>query len=156
MNHLPKLLLKIKIYRKIYTKLCIYFSDAHFVSYPKSGRTWVKHFLAKYYSVKYNIDEFLEFGFLKKAHRSIPRIGFTHRGLEAKSLTEMQDDILALYPKIKKFVFMVRDPRDVLVSHYYHMVEREGNKYGFDSISEFIKDDVYGIKRIYRIYKFLV
>ena len=46
----------------------------------------------------------------------------------------------------------MRDPRDVIVSHYHQITKRAKNPFIFNSISEFVKDDVLGFKRIIHFY----
>jgi len=51
-----------------------------------------------------------------------------------------------------KVLFLVRDPRDVVVSHYYQITKRVKKPFVFNSMSEFVKDDILGFKRIIHFY----
>ncbi|MGY8989872.1 MAG: sulfotransferase domain-containing protein, partial [Flavobacteriales bacterium] len=51
-----------------------------------------------------------------------------------------------------KVIFLVRDPRDVIISHFYQVTKRSKNPFIFNSISEFVKDDILGFKRIIHFY----
>src|SRR5690349_8380302 len=57
-------------------------ADAVVVSFPKSGRTFVRAMLARVYQRRFGIDErgLLEFPTLKHAPAEAPRVLFTHAG----------------------------------------------------------------------------
>src|SRR5689334_16446147 len=57
-------------------------ADAVVVSYPKSGRTFVRAMLARLYQRRFGIDErqLLEFPMLRGAPDDVPRVLFTHAG----------------------------------------------------------------------------
>jgi len=58
----------------------------------------------------------------------------------------------------KKIIYMTRDPRDILVSYYYHIKFRVKKDY-FDSISDYLRDDYYGaipLKRFIIMWKDLL
>ena len=50
-----------------------------------------------------------------------------------------------------KVIFLVRDPRDVVVSHFYQVTKRSKNPFVFNSITDFVKDDILGLKESYII-----
>ncbi|MBD3390054.1 hypothetical protein GF415_03830 [Candidatus Micrarchaeota archaeon] len=106
--------------------------DAIVLSFPKSGRTWLRTILAKYLELEYGIPFTLELN-----DRKIPRnlrIGFTHNLERLKEL------------KGCKKILLFRDPRDVVVSQYHHCKNRSKT---FDGqIHEFIRDEEVGIPRI--------
>src|SRR5436190_13130179 len=57
-------------------------ADGVVVSFPKSGRTFVRAMLARLFQVKFGLDErtLLDFPTLKRAARSVPRLLFVHAG----------------------------------------------------------------------------
>lgn len=98
-----------------------------FVSFPKSGRTWVRVMLDRLgIGLKYSHDGS---GHDKQAH-----------------LSDLSAD-KSSYREIK-IILMIRDPRDVAVSGYFQATKRrdvyEGN------ISDFIRDQRHGIEKILR------
>src|SRR5690349_25144970 len=57
-------------------------ADAVIVSYPKSGRTFVRAMLARLIKRRFGIDErsLLEFPSLRRAGNGVPRVLFSHGG----------------------------------------------------------------------------
>src|SRR6266576_7018153 len=57
-------------------------ADAVLVSFPKSGRTFVRAMLARLYQRRFGIDErnLLDFPSLRKAAPGVPRLLFAHAG----------------------------------------------------------------------------
>ena len=55
-------------------------SDAIVVSYEKSGRTWLRVMLSRYYQLRYDLGEkhLLNYDKMHTLHESIPTILFTH------------------------------------------------------------------------------
>jgi len=89
------------------------------VSAPKSGRTWLRTMLTRFYQVRFHIDKMELVGFYNfhKYHPEIPRIFFTHDNY-IRDYTGNSDNKSDFYDK--KVVLLVRDPRDVVVSAYFH------------------------------------
>ena len=47
-----------------------------------------------------------------------------------------------------KVIYLVRDPRDVVVSHFHQITKRSENPFFFKLISSFISDEIIGFNRI--------
>lgn len=119
----------------------------HVVSYPKSGRTWVRYFIAQYFSKLYGVSDDLNFRSLIKRHRKIPRFQFDHHDFKASDVDTYLDVIDAL--KNKRVLLIIRDPRDVVVSLYNHSQYRQIllDTRGMH-ISDFIRHKKLGIESI--------
>lgn len=93
-------------------------ADAAIVSFGKSGRTWLRTMLTRFYQEKHKIDKMELIGFYNfhKHHKDIPRLFFTHDNY-------IDDYVKAGAAKAhfydRKVVLLVRDPRDVAVSSYF-------------------------------------
>ena len=101
-------------------------ADAAVVSFGKSGRTWLRVMLTRYYQAKHKIDKMELIGFYNfhKHNKDIPRLFFTH--------DTYIDDYVKTGPTKAHFydrnvVLLVRDPRDVAVSSYFQRKYR-GNE----------------------------
>jgi Sulfotransferase domain len=93
-------------------------ADCVIVSFGKSGRTWLRVMLSRFYQIRYGLSERHLIGFdnLHLRHRAIPKIFFTHDNY-TKDYTGNLDS-KADYAG-KKVVLLVRHPADVAVSQYY-------------------------------------
>jgi len=99
-------------------------ADAVIVSYPKSGRTFVRAMLARLYQRRFGIDErkLLEFPGLRRASADAPRLLFTHAGNAMRSPDQIHID--AGKYSHAKVVLLARHPGDVAVSRYHHLRHR--------------------------------
>jgi hypothetical protein len=99
-------------------------ADAVVVSYPKSGRTFVRAMLARLYQRRFGIDErsLLEFPMLLRAPAEAPRVLFTHAGDTMRRPDQIHLDP-SDYPG-KKVVLIARHPGDIAVSRYHHLKHR--------------------------------
>ena len=102
-------------------------ADVVVVSYPKSGRTFVRAMLARLYNRKFAIDErsLLEFPSLRKAAAGVPRVLFTHGGDAMRRRDEIEVDP-ADY-RHAKVVLIARHPGDIAVSRYHHLKHRSSD-----------------------------
>lgn len=93
-------------------------ADGVIVSFGKSGRTWLRVMLSRFYQVKYGIGERHLIGFdnLHKKNRAIPKLFFTHDNY-LKDYTGNRDSKADFYDK--KVVLLVRNPLDVAVSQFF-------------------------------------
>ena len=123
----------------------------YIISYPKCGRTWLRIMLQKYAEL----------------------MGHTPRFFNDSALVEISDGWIAKFehdvgnwvpapPKLEdvvfnkekyqgtKVLFLIRDPRDVLVSSWYHLKYRE-NIYP-KGLADFIYEDLVGIGKVIRFF----
>jgi len=147
----------VKIYQKSIDRLRINYYrskvDVYVVSYRKSGRTWLRYLLGKIIEKKYNIPvemksfrySDLSSEFINLNENNIPRIIFCHdEDNKDASVNDLRFN-KKVY-KDKKIVFLVREPKDVLTSHYLH---KKNRNLTYDKIiSEFIRDPKYGIDKL--------
>lgn len=99
-------------------------TDAVIVSFPKSGRTFVRAMLARLYQRRFGIDEreLLEFSVLRRAPSPTPRLLFTHAGDAMRRPDEIRIDPAIFKPS--KLVLLARHPADVAISRYHHLKYR--------------------------------
>lgn len=94
-------------------------ADCVVVSYGKSGRTWLRVMLARFYQIKYGLPEkslMTDFDKLHRRRREIPRIFFTHDNY-LRDYTNNTDSKVDFYDK--KVILLVRNPQDVAVSQFF-------------------------------------
>ena len=93
-------------------------ADYVLMSWGKSGRTWLRVMLSRFYQTAYGVPEgrMLEFDNLKRLDPAIPSVFFTH-GNYLRNYTGNWTDKREFYGK--KIVMLVRDPRDIAVSQYF-------------------------------------
>lgn len=103
-------------------------ADAVIVSFPKSGRTFIRAMLARLYQRSFGIDEraLLEFSVLRRSPAAVPRILFTHAGDAMRRPDEIRVDPSRYAGK--KLVLIARHPGDVAVSRYYHLKHRSRDR----------------------------
>ena len=118
------------------------------VSFPKTGRTWLNYMLKQMvkqsnHPLKNNEN------FIFNEHDNSEVI--IENGTRNNPL-----DLFKFTSRIRyrrgKVLFLVRDPRDVVVSHFHQVTKRAKNPFVFNSISDFVKDDILGFKRIIQYY----
>ncbi len=132
-------------------------ADLVVVSFGKSGRTWLRVMVSRYYQLVHAIPEQILMGFSNyhQLQAEIPKILFTHDNF-IKDYTGELDSKAAFYQK--KVVLLVRNPKDVAVSLYFQWLHRmrpeKMNLNGFPpqgakvSPYEFVMDPNRGISMI--------
>ena len=128
-----------------------------FASYGKSGRTWVRVMISRYYQLVYKLPDNILMGFdnYARLNSDIPRIFFTHDNY-LRQFTGNLDSKRDFYHK--KTVLLVRKPQDVAVSQFFQWKYRMRpekkamNKYPAHeadiSVFEFVKDENQGLAHI--------
>jgi hypothetical protein len=122
------------------------------VSYPMSGCTWLRALIGKALCERYGLDEGLIFheSRLTKA-AGVLRILCTHGDadfIQAKHYRDLETNLTRY--QSKRVILLVRNPRDVVVSCYGHAIGPTG-AYS-RSLSDFVRDDCYGIRKIVTFY----
>jgi hypothetical protein len=99
-------------------------ADAAVVSYGKSGRTWLRLMLSRFYQQRHGLPEgaFLEYDNLHRQAHEIPTLFFTH-GNYLRDHTGHFDDVAEDF-RGRPVVLLVRDPRDIAVSQYFQWAHR--------------------------------
>ena len=132
-------------------------SDAAIVSYEKSGRTWLRVMLSRYYQLQYNLprDRLLNFDKLHRLEPKVPIVFFTHdRGTGEDAIPWEKNAVHNNSP----YILLVRDPRDVAVSYYfqwqYRMKKTEkwisGLPHGDMSMFDFMMSEDAGLPPVIR------
>jgi len=103
-------------------------ADAVIISFPKSGRTFVRAMLSRLFQRRFAIDErrLLEFPMLLEAGPEVPRLLLTHAGDAMRTADE-----IALDPaeyRHCRVVLLARHPGDVAVSRYHHLKHRSRDR----------------------------
>ena len=128
-------------------------SNAHFnvVSFPKSGRTWLRYYLATWLNLEY--DKGFDLEFMPQAYWTderkkldFPHINFTHDFFDIHQDDDEAPIILhkEVYDK-KPTVLLVRNPFDTVVSYYFHKAKREAMT--LLTLNEFLLSQRYGVGR---------
>lgn len=133
-------------------------ADWLLISWGKSGRTWLRVMLSRFYQVHFGLEanRLLGFDNLHTMNPGIPKVFFTH-GNYLRNYTGHGYDTKADFLG-KKIVLLVRDPRDVAVSQYFQWKYRmrPGKKrlndypsHGAEvSIHEFVMDPDAGLPKV--------
>lgn len=93
-------------------------ADIVVVSFGKSGRTWLRMLLSRFFQLRFNLSQisFLGFDNLNSKNSQIPRVFFTHDNY-LRDFTGDGGTKRAFYGK--KVALLVRDPRDTAVSQFF-------------------------------------
>jgi hypothetical protein len=121
------------------------------VSFPKSGRTWLRVLLAVVEADRRGADpnavvsEWLGQEAPTMADRPVL---FTHAlASNAHERIEAMSYFLA-YIGDRRRVFLVRDPRDTIVSYFFQVTKRQRGSALANDIGRFVRDPGYGIDRL--------
>lgn len=131
-------------------------ADAFLVSYPKSGRTWLRYLLSCYFA------ESAELGFqpdLTTMFQVLPNFDLDPvRGIRAFAGEARRNHMPLVFVSHLKYnselfrdrpvVLLVRDPRDVMVSAYFHATRHK--KVFSGGIGMFLDDPTFGLPALTR------
>ena len=112
----------------------------YLVSYPKSGRTYLRYMIGKYFQLKHNLEEhdLLDYSMYGKAYNCKHGITFTHSEFYEDYYKTTFEQL-----QLNKTIWLKRNPYDTLVSFYFHVKYRK--KQTCLNLSEFIRSIRYGI-----------
>lgn len=142
-----------KTLKRIVRKNEVENADVLFISFPKCGRTWLRLLIGRSIQLRFNImegEEILKLG--KDLSELDDKIPFIHVFHEDNPHFKRPDELEVSKEKYKnkKIIFMVRDPRDVLISNYFQEKKRQRNFNG--SLTEFINSEIGSIDTILKYY----
>ena len=139
-------------------------TDVYLISYPKCGRTWLRLMIGRAICRHFRLPETEDVLFLRsnrRYHPQVPRLMVVHDNRPMlRTPQELETDKTRF--RGKAVIFLVRDPRDVIVSSYFEMKKR-GHLFGqnpyeqhsatFDgSLPEFIQQRRGGFETILAYY----
>lgn len=115
-------------------------TDIFLVSFPKSGRTWLRAMLgfalADHAGIKPRNP--IRFTAGKQIHPDLPRILARHDDApHNKPASAVLTDKRGY--RGQRVILLVRDPRDIVVSWYLHVTHRQARQYDGD-IGDFVRD----------------
>jgi len=127
-------------------------AGVYIVSYPKSGRTWLRVLIGKAVCAQSSLPEELMLDTYRLTAAA---------GLRPTYFTHDYSEILTALPYHRlpttkteyarsRIIFVVRDVKDVLVSSYFQATRRTHRFKG--SVSEFIRSDRFGARKIVTFY----
>jgi len=106
-------------------------NNLHLVSYPKSGRTWLALMLSDY-----------------EIYPNLHHYRLISQQISTKWAEEHYKDLaFQSYNSNEKVLFLIRDPRDVVVSSYHHLVDRY-KKNHLSDFKSFIRSPNTGLLKI--------
>lgn len=134
-------------------------SDYVVVSFGKSGRTWLRTLLSRFYQLRFSVpaEALLDYDNFHLLNKAVPIFHFTHDNYvgDYTGNGESKSDYRG-----RAVILLVRDPRDTAVSQYfqwkYRMRARKKliNAYPSEadarSIFEFVMSDAAGLPKILR------
>ena len=129
-------------------------ADALLISFPKSGRTWLRAMLGRALQQHYGAPPscFLDTHRLCRLDRRIPYIYPTHDDQpQDKTAAGICRDKRRF--RDKRVIFLVRDPRDVVVSLYFHKRFRRRREIAYrGELSDYVFEATGGIESIVAFY----
>jgi hypothetical protein len=126
-------------------------TDAFIVSHPKCGRTWLTVMLVKAINEAYGLADDRSLNLYRATRRAgLQRTQLTHdRTSAALALPYSRLPTDKSSFRSKKVLFVTREPKDTLVSFYYHVSRRMRPVYRYHGdLSQFIRDERYGIRKL--------
>ncbi len=138
-DQLRESILTIPPLSRVYYFLVWLISDAYILSYPRSGRTWLKVMLSRILSQKYNLKKDNIELFKTTLFTKAPNIVSEHFAKPDYPLSYVSPPSVVPWKfRNKKIILLFRDPRDLVVSNYYEYSKRK--KIWQGELSAFIRE----------------
>ena len=125
-------------------------TEVYLLSYPKCGRTWLRLLIGKALVDELSLTASpMELSDLHRASPAVPRIRITHDDdPQLKRPEEVERDKRRYAGK--KVIFLVRNPRDVVISYYFQASRRRDRFSG--TPSEFLRHPIGSLDTILAYY----
>lgn len=130
-------------------------ADGAIASYMKSGRTWLRFILANYFALAFDLDLAID---LHSMFRVIPNDQLDGARGRRAFVFERRAGMPFLFASHapyrrslflgKRVLFMLREPKDLLVSAYFHKARHGGGYQG--GIKPFLRDPDHGLANYVR------
>ena len=153
-NNLIKVFKKLPGVKSLRRRYNLFRSDVVLVSFPKSGRTWLRVLIGRALQQHYDANEdiIMKTSAICDLDSRIPTLSVSHDDFAQDKLPDEISTKKQKY-RTKRIVFLVRDPKDVIVSLYFHKCYRRGESKRYNGdISQFIKSKVGGIESLIAFY----
>lgn len=128
-------------------------SQTYIISYPKSGRTWLRLMVGRYLTLKHGLSEDIMLDTdVVSVMSGLPRTTFTHDHsamLDKHAWSSLSNDKTTY--RDKRVILLGRDIKDTLVSAF-HQATKRINVFEGD-ISQFIRSQQFGAKKVLTFYQ---
>jgi len=129
-------------------------ADVVLISFPKSGRTWLRSMFGRALQTYHGVDPkmIMRTSSLRRLDPRIPRIRSTHDDFAHDKTPGEIEREKGRYAS-KRVIFLVRDPRDVIVSLYFQKKYRRRRATTYHGeLSDFLRESTGGIESIVTFY----
>lgn len=121
-------------------------TDVYLISYPKCGRTWLRLMVGKIIATHFHLPDdeaIILLRWKRRVHPQVEHITVVH---DDRPMLKTPNELETTKKRYagKKVIFLVRDPRDVVVSSYFELKHRSKlfSKNPDDNQSNLINDDM--------------
>lgn len=127
------------------------------VSFPKSGRTWLRMMINKSMVDEFSLKgaDLLETYQITNKLSNVPNTHLIHDGSPHLKNWDRIEQVKSRYRR-KRVLFLVRDPRDIVVSNYFQSTKRSfdqrNNIFEDCTIQEFLSLDIGSLKSVVSYY----
>lgn len=126
-------------------------ADAFLASFPKSGRTWFRFILSNYFNQTQNLGAAVTLhstfsilpNFALDQSRGVGAFGYQQHRPGLPLILVSHFDYNPFLFQSKPVIFMIRDPRDVMVSAYFHATQHKHRFSG--DIETFLRHQDHGV-----------
>jgi hypothetical protein len=129
--------------------------DVFIVSFPKCGRTWLRvqigRALQQHFGLE--VDDLIDLEAMTKIDPRVPRLRIKHIDKpQRRTPAELSKGLVEAFRR-KKVVFLVRDPRDVVVSIHAQKTKRGMRPFFEGGLSEFIREPIGSLDTLLAYYR---
>jgi hypothetical protein len=128
--------------------------DAFIVSFPKCGRTWLRVQIGRALQQHFglNVEDVVTIEDMADLDPRVPRIRMLHADKPQRKRPEELRPAVVEYFRHRKVVFLIRDPRDVVVSLYMQRTKRGMQPFFSGSLAEFLDEPIGSFDTMMRYY----